>query len=94
MQKKKLFGLSDIRRYFHRNEIPTYFISATTFNLLGLDEWVRGFQFINHIDCFDGRHPNVFVPQEFPHDLFESFEDINNDMLQHKEVIDHMRRRA
>jgi len=94
MQKKKLFGLSDIRRYFHRNEIPTYFISATNFNLLGLDEWVRGFQFINHIDCFDGRHPNVFVPQEVPHDQFESIEDINNYMLQHKEVIDFMRRRA
>jgi len=94
MQKTHLFGLSDIRRYFHRNEIPTYFISATNFNLLGLDEWVRGFQFINHIDCFDGRHPNVFVPQEIPHDQFESIEDINNYMLQHKEVIDFMRQRA
>ena len=94
MQKKKLHGLSDIRRYFHRNEIPTYFISATSFNLLGLDEWVRGFQFINHIDCFDGRHPNTFVPNEIPHEQFESIEDINNYMLQHKEVIDLMRRRA
>ncbi len=24
-----------------RNEDPIYFISATNFNLLGLDEWVR-----------------------------------------------------
>ncbi|MGD9842241.1 MAG: biotin carboxylase [Steroidobacteraceae bacterium] len=94
MQKKKLTGLSDIRRYFHRNEVPTYFISATNFNLLGLDEWVRGFQFINYIDCFDGRHPNVFVPKEIPHDQFESIEDINNYLLQHKEVIDFMRNRA
>jgi len=38
--KTKLNGISDIRRYFHRNPDPIYFISATNFNLLGLDEWV------------------------------------------------------
>ena len=33
-RRRKLHGLSDVRRYFHRNEIPVYFISATNFNLL------------------------------------------------------------
>ena len=28
---------------------------GTPFNLLGMDEWVRRFTFINYIDCFDGR---------------------------------------
>ena len=28
MAQKKLVGMSDIRRYFHRNDTPIYFISA------------------------------------------------------------------
>ncbi|MEJ2028228.1 MAG: hypothetical protein P8X52_12565, partial [Limibacillus sp.] len=68
---KKLNGISDIRRYFHRNEQPIFFISATNFNLLGMDEWCRGFKFINYLDCYDGRHPNTFVPTEIPHPEFE-----------------------
>ena len=81
----KLKNISEIRRYFHRNETPIYFISATNFNLLGLSEWVRKFRYINYIDCYDGRHPNVFVPSEIPHREFESIEDINNYLLEHKE---------
>ena len=37
---RKRAGLRDIsefRRYFHRNEDPIYFVSATNFNLLGLE---------------------------------------------------------
>ncbi len=82
-----LNNLPDIRRYFHKNEEPIYFISATNFNLLGADEWIKGFKFITYIDCFDGQHPNVFCPKEkIPHDDFESIEDINNYLLQHPEV--------
>jgi hypothetical protein len=83
-----LKGISDIRRYFFRNQTPTYFISATNFNLLGMDEWVRNFHFINYIDCFDGEHPHVFVPSEKPHQEFTCIEDINNYLLEHKEVVD------
>jgi hypothetical protein len=83
---KKLRGISDIRRYFHRNEVPIYFVSATNFNLLGLDEWVKNFKYISHIDCYDGRHPNVFVPDQVPHGEFEGIEDINNYLLGHPQV--------
>ena len=38
MPKKVLKNISEIRRFFHRNEEPIYFVSATNFNLLGLDE--------------------------------------------------------
>ena len=93
-KKKKLKNISEIRRYFHRNEAPIYFVSATNFNLLGIDEWVKNFKYINYIDCYDGRHPNVFCPSEQPHAEFQSIEDINNYMLQHKEVIDYMKRRG
>jgi len=91
---RRLRGLSEIRQYFYRNEAPIYFISATNFNLLGIDEWVRNFKFINYIDCFDGGHPNLFVPSETPHRPFTCIEDINNYLLEHKEVVDFIRSRS
>ena len=72
-----LKNISEIRRFFHRNEDPVYFISATNFNLLGLDEWVKNFKYICYIDCYGGKHPNVFCPSEQPHAEFQSIEDIN-----------------
>ncbi|QGX38696.1 biotin carboxylase [Permianibacter aggregans] len=92
--RKKLKNISEIRRYFHRNEQPIYFVSATNFNLLGIDEWVKNFKYICYIDCYDGRHPNTFCPSEQPHEEFQSIEDINNYLLQHKEVIDFIRARG
>tara|TARA_R110000744_G_scaffold112179_2_gene210414 strand:+ start:8104 stop:9657 length:1554 start_codon:yes stop_codon:yes gene_type:complete len=92
--KHKLKGISDIRRYFYRNTEPVYFISATPFNVLGMDEWVRGFTFINAIDCFDGQHPNVFVPNEIEHEPWTSIEDINNYLLSHPEVIEFIKQRG
>ena len=83
--KAKLHGLPDIRRHFHSAEIPTYFISATPFNLLGMDEWIGNLTFVNYIDCFDGEHPSVFVPSEREHPVFESMEEINNYLLSHPE---------
>ncbi len=94
MQKATLKNISEIRRFFHTNKDPIYFVSATNFNLLGIDEWVRNFKYICYIDCYDGRHPNVFVPSEMPHDEFQSIEDINNYLLQHKEVVDLIKRRG
>lgn len=94
MPKKMLKNMSEIRRFFHRNEDPIYFISATNFNLLGIDEWCKNFKYICYIDCYDGRHPNVFCPSEQPHAEFQSIEDINNYLLQHKEVIDFIKRRG
>jgi hypothetical protein len=91
---KKLNSISDVRRYFHRNETPIYFISATNFNLLGISEWVKDFRYINYIDCFDGRHPSVRIPEEQPHREFEGIEDINNYLLSHKEVIDYIEHRG
>lgn len=89
--KRTLTGISDIRRFFHRNERPIFFISATNFNLLGMDEWVKNFHYICYVDCYDGAHPNVFVPPEIAHAEFESIEDINNYLLEHKQVIDYIK---
>ncbi len=94
MGKKRLNGISDIRRFFHRNEVPIYFISATNFNLLGIDEWVRNFKYICYIDCYDGRHPNTFVPEPGPHPEFQSIEEINTYLLEHKQVHDFVKGRG
>ncbi|RVT82202.1 biotin carboxylase [Rhodobacteraceae bacterium CCMM004] len=94
MPKKTLKNISEIRRFFHTNDQPIYFVSATNFNLLGLDEWVKNFKYICYMDCFDGRHPNVLVPDEIPHDEFQSIEDINNYLLQHKQVVDYVKARG
>ncbi len=90
----KVRNVSDLLLMFHRNERPIYFISATNFNLLGIDRWVNRFRYISYIDCFDGRHPNVFVPAPTPHEEFESIEEIVNHLLQHKDVIDFIERRG
>ena len=91
---KPLRGISDIRRFFHRNETPVYFISATNFNLLGIDEWVRHFRYINYIDCFDGHHPHVFCPSRTGERNFQSIEEIVNWLLEHKEVRDYIKTRG
>ncbi|HEV8565427.1 MAG TPA: biotin carboxylase [Actinomycetota bacterium] len=85
-----LRGIAEIRSFFRTNEIPVYFMSATAFNLLGIDRWVRNFSFVNYYDSFDGTHPNVFVPKEQSPRAFESIEEICNYLLGHKEVVDHV----
>ena len=94
MTVKTIRNVSDLRVVMHRNERPIYFISATNFNLLGIEQWVRNFRFISYIDCYDGRHPKVMVPSRQPHAEFDSIEDINNYLLQHKDVIDQVQRRG
>ncbi|MGZ8614822.1 MAG: biotin carboxylase [Actinomycetota bacterium] len=85
-----LVGIPAIRHFFRTNEVPVYFVSATAFNLLGIDRWVRNFRFVNYYDSFDGWHPNVFVPKEQSPRAFESIEDICNYLLGHKEVVDYV----
>ncbi|MBY3115117.1 biotin carboxylase [Rhizobium laguerreae] len=91
---KRISNISELRLVMRRNERPIYFISATNFNLMGIDEWVGSFTSICYIDCYDGRHPNVFVPSKIPNAQFKTIEGINNHLLQHKEVIDYIARRG
>ncbi len=79
--KKILKSIADIKRHFAENDVPTYFISATNFNLMGLHEWVRGWQNINLVDCFDGRHPQVLIVEDDHAQVFEHMEDINRYLL-------------
>ena len=89
-----LRGISEIQRFFRTNGTPISFVSATAFNLLGIDRWVRRFEYVSYYDSFDGHHPHVFVPNHAAPPAFESIEEICNYLLSHKEVVDHIRARG
>src|SRR5207342_526937 len=76
-----LRGVSEIRSWFRMTPTPVWFVSATAFNLLGMDRWVRQFGFLNYYDSFDGLHPNVFVPRHVAETEFDSIEGICNYLL-------------
>lgn len=87
----RLSGVSSIRRFFRTNDVPIFFVSATAFNLLGIDRWVRRFTYVNYYDSFQGNHPNVFVPEHLSPPTFDSIEEINAYLLSHKQVIDRIK---
>ncbi len=91
---RTLRGISEIRTFFRTNTQPVYFVGPTAFNLLGIDRWVRTFEYIAYYDSWDGAHPRVFCPQNRPFVEFESGEQINNYLLRDAEVREHLRRRG
>ncbi len=89
-----LNGIAEIRTFFRTNEQPIYFVGPTAFNLLGIDRWVRNFQYIAYYDSWDGAHPRVFTPKNKPYVEFESSEHINNYLLRDPEVGAYLKRRG
>ena len=85
-RSRGLKGISEIRTFFRTNEQPIFFIGPTGFNLLGIDRWVRGFEYIVYYDSWDGAHPRVFAPTSRPYVEFNSSEEINNYLLRDAEV--------
>lgn len=91
---RQLHGIPEIRTFFRTNQQPIYFFGPTAFNLLGIDRWVRNFQYVVYYDSWDGAHRRVFAPQNRPYVEFESSEQINNYLLRDPEVQEHLRRRG
>ena len=60
--KPKLRSLTDIYSFLSANRTPIYFVTPVPFNLLGLDQWVGGLEYITYFDSFDGYHPRCFTP--------------------------------
>lgn len=85
-QRPKLRGLSEIYKFFRKNQTPIYFLSPTPYNLLGLGRWINRFEYINFFDSFDGAHPKVNVPPSQGTHEFRSIEDVNNFLLRHDAV--------
>lgn len=91
---RQLRGIAEIRTFFRTNQQPVYFFGATAFNLLGIDRWVRNFEYVTYYDSWDGEHPRVFTPRNQPYVEFQSSEQINNYLLRDAEVQEHLRRRG
>lgn len=91
---RALHGISEIRTFFRTNEQPIYFFGPTAFNLLGIDRWVRNFEYVAYYDSWDGAHPRLFTPKKKPFVHFESSEQINNYLLRDGEVQEHLLRRG
>ena len=89
-----LNGISEIRSFFRTNTQPIYFFGPTAFNLLGIDRWVRNFNYVVYYDSWDGAHPRVFAPVNRPYVEFDSSEEINNYLLRDREVQAHLKRRG
>ncbi len=89
-----LKGISEIRTFFRTNEQPIFFIGPTAFNLLGIDRWVRGFEYIVYYDSWDGAHPRIFAPSNRPYVEFQSSEEIVNYLLRDPEVQRHIESRC
>src|SRR5271165_2867391 len=92
--RRHLNGIAEIRTFFRTNSQPIYFVGPTAFNLLGIDRWVRNFQYIAYYDSWDGQHPRVFTPENRPYIEFSSSEQINNYLLRDAEVREYLRRRG
>jgi biotin carboxylase len=92
--RRHLHGISEIRSFFRTNQQPVYFVGPTAFNLLGIDRWVRNFQYVVYYDSWDEAHPRVFAPKNRPYVEFESSEQINNYLLRDAEVQAYMKRRG
>src|SRR6185295_15731367 len=88
--RRHLRGIAEIRTFFRTNQQPVYFVGPTAFNLLGIDRWVRNFQYVVYYDSWDGTHPRVFSPKNRPYVEFESSEQINNYLLRDAEVQAHV----
>ncbi len=89
-----LNGIPEIRTFFRTNTQPIYFFGPTAFNLLGIDRWIRNFQYVVYYDSWDGGHPRVFSPKNKPYVEFESSEHINNYLLRDPEVQEYLRSRG
>jgi biotin carboxylase len=92
--RRTLNGIPEIRSFFRTNQQPIYFFGPTAFNLLGIDRWVRNFQYVVYYDSWDGAHRRVFAPKNQPYVEFESSEQINNYLLRDPEVQEHLKRRG
>ncbi len=91
---RTLNGLSDVRAFFHTNSVPLYFISPTPFNLMGIDRWVRNFNYLNYFDSFEGLHPRVFVPRRRDRIDFGSMGDVCNHILSDPETLEFIANRG
>jgi hypothetical protein len=90
--ERALGGINEVRHYFRTSVEPIFFVGATPFAFLGLDQWISGLSYVAYYDAWDGAHPRVFTPVSKPHVDFQSGAEITNWLLSNLEVQAHIAR--
>ena len=80
-----------IARFLLCNERPICFIGGGRFNLFGLEGLVGGLRFILRHDRFERRRPDIFIPSERWDGASMGIVEINNHLLRHPEVVEHLK---
>lgn len=86
-------SVADVRRFFREYRRPIYYVGHATHHLVGMDGWVDSLKYICRVDCFDGRHPNLYVPREITRDDMPE-EDVVNRLLRCGDVVDYINGRG
>jgi hypothetical protein len=91
--KTHLHGAEEILDFFRENQTPLLYISTSTYNVLGADDWIGNLRFINSIDSFASQHPRIFAavpePSMLPPPTIEA---ANNLLLTQPLVAEYVRR--
>ena len=87
-----LNGAKEIFDFFCEYRDPLFYVSTSTYNVLGAEQWIGSLRFINSLDSFDGQHPRIFASVPPADVRLPSIEAVNNYLLAQPSVADHMRR--
>ena len=90
--KTSLNGAKDILDFFRGYQEPLFYVSTSTYNILGAEQWIGSLNFINSLDSFDGHHPRIFTSVPPPGVTPDGITGATNYLLAQPSVADHVRR--
>lgn len=83
-------SLAEACAELNRTPRRIFYFSRTAINLLGVDRYIDGFSFVTMVDCWDGAHPNAFVPKRQPKVKPRGNIEIAHWLLRNEEVQAHI----
>ena len=90
--KISLNGAEDILDFFREYREPLFYVSTSTYNVLGAEQWIGSLGFINSLDSFDGHHPRIFTSVPPPGVNPAGITAASNYLLAQPSVADRVRR--
>ena len=91
-KKLSLNGAKEILDFFREYRDPLYYVSTSTYNVLGAEQWIGSLSFINSLDSFDGHHPRIFTSVPPPGVNPAGITGASNYLLAQPSVADRVRR--
>ncbi len=87
-----LKGAKDIFGFFREYRKPLFYVSSSTYNILGAEQWIGSLSFINSLDSFAGHHSRIFTSVPPLGVSPQGITGANNYLLAQPSVADHVRR--